>query len=109
MVVGADKKFVSALVVPTFSQLIDWGKEQEIKWSSLEELINHPKVIKKYESIREESNEQFNKIEKIKKIKLIPRLWTEENGELTPTQKLKRRIIVKNFQTDIAEIYQPSL
>ena len=109
MVVGEDKKFVSALIVPSFSQLADWGREQEISFDSVEELIEHPKVIEKYDAIREESNREFNHIEKVKKLKLIPRIWTVDKGELTgekvPTQKLKRRVIRKNFQAEIEGIY----
>ncbi|MEZ4847268.1 MAG: long-chain fatty acid--CoA ligase [Bacteroidia bacterium] len=105
MVVGADQKFVAALVVPNFSQLVDWGRENELSFRSLEELITLPEVIQKYESIRAESNQQFNQIEKIKKIKLLSRNWSEEMGEITSTQKLKRRIIAQNFRDEIEDIY----
>jgi long-chain acyl-CoA synthetase len=106
MVVGADQKFVAALVVPNFSQLVSWGREKELKFHSIEELVNLPEVIQKYEAIRAESNQQFNQIEKIKKIRLISRPWSEEMGELTSTQKLKRRVIKENFQEEIMEIYE---
>ncbi|MCB0851980.1 MAG: long-chain fatty acid--CoA ligase, partial [Bacteroidetes bacterium] len=105
MVVGADQKFVAALIVPNFSQLVDWGRENELSFRSLEELITLPEVIQKYETIRAESNQQFNKIEKIKKVKLLSRNWSEEMGEITSTQKLKRRIIAQNFKDDIEDIY----
>ena len=71
----------------------------------LEELITLPEVIQKYETIRAESNQQFNQIEKIKKIKLLSRNWSEEMGEITSTQKLKRRVIAQNFKDDIEDIY----
>ena len=105
MVVGADQKFVAALIVPNFSQLVDWGRENELSFRSLEEFITLPEVIQKYETIRAESNQQFNQIEKIKKIKLLSRNWSEEMGEITSTQKLKRRVIAQNFKDDIEDIY----
>lgn len=105
MVVGEGKRFVSALIVPAFPVLEQFAKENNIQFSSREELITQPKVIAKYQSIVDELNPNFSHIEQIKKFKLLKSEWTPESGELTPTMKLKRKVINERYSKEIDSIY----
>ena len=110
MVVGEKQKFVSALIVPAEEALKNWCEHKGIPWTSLQEMITHPKVLGKYQKIIDKLNPQFSHIEQIKKFKLVPQQWLpvhedQSESELTPTLKLKRRVIRKKFEKEIAEIY----
>ena len=110
MVVGDKYKFVSALIIPAEEALRDWCDDNEINWTSLGEVICHPKVLKKYQSVIDGFNPQFSHIEQIKKFVLLDAAWepTKTDGtqaELTPTLKLKRRVIIEKFSDTIESIY----
>jgi long-chain acyl-CoA synthetase len=105
MVVGESKKFVSALIVPAFPVLEEWAKENGINISNRETLIQDSKVLNKIQSIIDGLNPNFSHIEQIKKFKLLPREWTTETGELTPTMKLKRKEINRIYSKEIDAIY----
>ena len=105
MVVGESKKFVSALIVPAFETLRNWAKEEGIEFSSNDDLIVNEKVIKKFRAITDEYNPNFSKIEQIKKFKLLAEEWTDTSGELTPTMKIKRKVIRERYKKEIDEIY----
>jgi len=110
MVIGDKQKFVSALIVPAEEALKSYCEKKEIPWTSLEEVIQHKKVLKRYQKIINKYNPEFSHVEQIKKFTLIASPWLpfHENGadaELTPTLKLKRRVIREKFQKEIAAIY----
>ena len=110
MVVGEKQKFVSALIVPAEEALKNWCEHKGIPWTTVHEMISHPKVVGKYQKIIDGLNPQFSHIEQIKKFKLVPYQWLpvhedQSESELTPTLKLKRRVIRKKFEKEIAEIY----
>ena len=106
MVVGEGKKFVSALIVPAFEALKEWAKDEGINiGSSNEEIIENDQVLKKFKEIVEEYNPEFSKIEQIKKFKLLANEWTDTSGELTPTMKIKRKVIRERHEKEINEIY----
>ncbi|MFK8101616.1 MAG: long-chain fatty acid--CoA ligase [Saprospiraceae bacterium] len=110
MVVGEQKKFVSALIVPAEEALKDWCDCNDVTWTSLSEIINHPKVNERYQEIINGCNPSFSHIEQIKKFKLLDGKWepTKEDGsksELTPTMKLKRRVILEKYDKAINDIY----
>jgi len=105
MVVGESKKFVSALIVPAFPYLEAWANENKVNFSSREDLITRGPVIARYEQLVEELNPQFSHIEQLKKIKLLPNEWTVNTKELTPTMKIKRKIISEKYQKEIDEMY----
>ncbi|MBP6048262.1 MAG: long-chain fatty acid--CoA ligase [Chitinophagales bacterium] len=106
MVVGDDqKKFISALIVPSFLQIEAWAKQQGMNFSSNIAMIQDEKInqliqleIKKYNSF-------FGNWEQVKKITLLPEEWTVESGELTPTMKPKRKIINERYQKIIDSMY----
>ncbi len=110
MVVGDKQKFVSALIVPSPDALKNFCKDCSIPWTSFDEVIQSKHVISKYQEIIDKANPDFSHIEQIKKFALLATTWdpNKEDGsdaELTPTLKLKRRVITKKYQNDIAKIY----
>ncbi|WP_291961679.1 AMP-dependent synthetase/ligase [Maribacter sp.] len=110
MVIGDKQKFVSALIVPAVEALKSYCHKKDIIWTSLDDIIKHPKVIKRYQKIIDKYNPEFSHVEQIKKFKLISREWLPVHtdgaaAELTPTLKLKRRVIREKFSTEILDIY----
>ncbi len=105
MVVGEKRKFVSALIQPTFESLQNWCKENGVKWNGAEATIKDPKVVAYYKSVVDKANPNFSKVEQVKKFTLVPNEWGVETGELTPTMKLKRRVILKNYDKEIEAMY----
>lgn len=110
MVIGDKQKFVSALIVPAEEALKNYCAKKEISWTSLNEIIQHKKVLKRYQKIIDKYNPEFSHVEQIKKFKLTASPWLpfHEDGsdaELTPTLKLKRRVIREKFKSEIESIY----
>lgn len=106
MVVGEDQRFVGALIVPDFVHLHQWHQEQGGAELSREELLQQPETLALFEGIVMDFNTRFGKIEKIKQFHLLPQEWTLETGELTPTLKMKRRVISKLYEAEIAGLYR---
>jgi long-chain acyl-CoA synthetase len=105
MVVGEGKNFPSALVVPNFDALKIWCQKHQIPFSSNNEIIKNPKIYDRIWRDIEKYNARFGKWEQIKKVTLMPALWTIDGGELTPTLKLKRKEIHKKYAADIEQLY----
>ena len=105
MVVGAERKFVGALIVPSFATLREWMKEKGINYTTNEDVIHHPKVLELYRGLVESFNQYFNHVEQIKKFELLPREWTIETGEMTPKMSLKRKVVMEKFTNAIERIY----
>jgi len=104
-VIGDRRKYLSALIVPNFEQLMHWASQNGIQTQSKEELVKHPKVIELYENEIQELMSIFARVEQIRKFTLLPSEWTQQTGELTPTMKLKRRVINKKYQDLIEAMY----
>lgn len=105
VIVGADKKFVGALIVPSFPTLREWMREKGISFTTNEDAINNPKVLELYRELVESFNKFFNHVEQVKKFELLPREWSIETGEMTPKMSLKRKIIMEKFKDAIERIY----
>jgi len=105
MVVGSERKFVGALIVPAFSALKDWARANGIPNSSNAELIRQPKVTELYKDLIESFNKYFNHVEQIKKFELLPDEWSIETGEMTPKMSLKRKVLMEKFRPAIERIY----
>lgn len=105
MVVGSERKFVGALIVPSFTTLREWMKEKDIPYTTNEDVIHHPKVLELYRELVESFNQFFNHVEQIKKFELLPREWTIETGEMTPKMSLKRKVVMEKFRDAIERIY----
>ncbi|MBF0397449.1 MAG: long-chain fatty acid--CoA ligase, partial [Desulfobacterales bacterium] len=104
-IIGDRRKFLSALIVPAFPELKAWAEQQGIVYKDLEELTQNEKVIKLYASEIDENTKQFSRVEGIKKFKLLSNEWQQQTGELTPTLKLKRRIVEQKYAKEIESMY----
>jgi len=109
MIVGENQKFCAALIVPEFDFIKKWCEKKSVK-DYISTGMNCSDVIK--ERIEKEIlhyNKGFSHIQQIKKFELVDRDWTIESGELTPTLKLKRKVILKNYEKLIVKIYSEPL
>ena len=106
MVIGADQKMPAAFIQPNFEFLKDWAKRHGIGTATTnEELIANPKVIERIQLEIDAVNEKFGNWEKIKRFELTPDLWTIPAGHLTPTMKLKRKIVMEKYLNLFHKIY----
>jgi len=105
MVLGADQKFVGALIVPSILHLKEWMKQKNIPFTTNIDAINQPQVLQLYKDIIESFNEFFNHVEQIKKFELLPEEWGIDTGEMTPKLSLKRKVIMEKFRQSIEHIY----
>lgn len=110
MVIGEKQKFVSALILPAEEALKDWCLNNAVEWTGMEDAVKNEKVTAEFQRICDGYNPEFSHIEQIKKFKLLTAQWEPMKGdgsdaELTPTLKLKRRVIRDKHQSDIANIY----
>jgi long-chain acyl-CoA synthetase len=105
MIVGAERKFVGALIIPSFNQLKLWMKEQNIFFTTNEAAIKEPKVLSMFKSIVNDSNEKFNHVEQIKKFELLPQEWSIDTGEMTPKMSLKRKVVMEKYKDAVERIY----
>jgi long-chain acyl-CoA synthetase len=105
MVVGSGRKFVGALIVPSFSNLHDWCRKNNVPQLSNTELIKHPKVLDLFKDLVESFNKYFNHVEQIKKFELLPDEWTIDTGELTPKLSLKRKVVMEKYSDVVDRIY----
>lgn len=108
MIVGEDRKFTAALIVPSFNNLRSWAQKRGITATSNEELVKNPDVLDLYKQAVEKYNQFFSHIEQVKKYVLLPKEWTVDAGELTPTLKAKRKVILEKFKKEIDGIYAPA-
>ena len=106
MIVGAEQRFVGALMVPAMPTLKDWMRQNNIPFTTAEAAIAHPKVLALFTELIDSFNKFFNHVEQVKKFELLAQEWTIETGELTPTLKLKRKVIMEKYQAAVQRIYQ---
>jgi long-chain acyl-CoA synthetase len=105
MVVGSDRKFVGALIVPSMPNLKEWMKNNKIIFNGNQDAVAHPAVRKFFKDLVESFNTYFNNVEQVKKFELLPEEWSIDTGELTPTLKLKRKVIMEKYKEEINRIY----
>ncbi len=103
--VGDKLKFISALIAPNFAALEDWAKHHGIHAGSREELVADHRVIAHYAEIVREANSSLANFEAVKRFRVVAEEWTQESGELTPSMKLKRRVITIRYAAAIDELY----
>jgi long-chain acyl-CoA synthetase len=106
MVIGDGERFPAALLVPSFDGLKEWCRIKEIPFTSQDEMLRHPLVVEKFNREVEKANESLAQYERIKKVKVVPGPWTIEGGEMTPTMKLKRKNLMKEYTAEIEAIYR---
>lgn len=100
MVVGADRKFAGALIVPDFAYLRKWAADNKVSFE-----LDNPQIRALYKKTVEQYNQSLNHIEQIKKFELMQHEWTVEGGEMTPTLKLKRKVIMEKYRDAVERIY----
>lgn len=106
MVIGENRKFPSALVVPNFASLKKWCEHKGIPYDSNAQAIQNEKVIEKFQEVIDTFNVEFGKWEQVKRFALLDKEWSIDGGELTPKLSFKRKVITeKNIQT-IEKIYK---
>ncbi|WPQ64574.1 long-chain fatty acid--CoA ligase [Chitinophaga sancti] len=105
MVVGEDRKFTGALIVPSFPQLERWAHKKGIQVSDHAALCRLPEIQILFQQIVEKYNAYFSHIEQVKKFELLPQEWTIANGELSGTLKVKRKVIAQKYAEQIEKIY----
>jgi long-chain acyl-CoA synthetase len=104
-VIGENQKYPAALIVPSYDALQSWCEREGIPYGSPEQAIKNPQVLAKFQSEVDYLNKPFGQWEQVKKFTLMPKVWSVETGELTPTLKLKRRIIDKMYEKEIAAMF----
>ena len=105
IVIGDRRKFITALIVPNFEVLESYAKENDISFSSREELVQKPEIIAFYRNHIDQHSQELATYEQVKQFTLLPALFTQENGEITPTQKMKRKVILQKYDADIDAMY----
>lgn len=105
MVVGEGEKMPAALVQPDFAYLFDWAQENGITISENSDIVLNEKVLAKFQEEVDMANESFAKWEKVKQFRLTPDVWSINDGHLTPTMKLRRKIIKGKYMDLYNNIY----
>jgi long-chain acyl-CoA synthetase len=104
--VGDKHKFASVLISPNLAALEDWAKENGIAAPDHPSLVKDPKVLAEYKRIVGQVNATLAPFENIKRIAVVPDEWSVEGDELTPSMKLKRRVVEKRYAAEIADFYK---
>ncbi|MGC9331314.1 MAG: AMP-dependent synthetase/ligase [Bacteroidales bacterium] len=105
MVIGENEKFASALVSPNFNYLHFYSNKHKIHYRDNAELIQQKQIIQRLQQEINEVNKQLGEHEKIKRFRLVCEEWSPQSGELSPTLKLKRKVILNKYSSIVNEIY----
>lgn len=104
-VIGDRRKYLTALIIPSFEELSKWARKMNIQFSSNKDLIKNEQVISLIDEEIKKYTRQFARVEQIRNFKLLDAEWTQATGELTPTLKVKRNIISKKYAKEIEGMY----
>jgi long-chain acyl-CoA synthetase len=105
LVVGENKQFAAALIVPEFGDMRSWCAREGVSYTTNEEMIAHPQVLARFRKIVDRYNKLLGETEQVKRFKLISYPWSVDTGELTPTLKLRRNFIYNKFAEDIEGLF----
>jgi long-chain acyl-CoA synthetase len=106
VMIGNKRNFPSALVVPNFDNLQKWAREHGVTAASAEDLVRDARVVALYDQTIKELTKDLAQFERIKKIALLPREFSLEAGELTPTLKVKRKVVEQKYKDVIDRLYE---
>jgi len=106
MVIGENQKFTAALIVPDFDYLHAWCHLHNITYRDNKDLVRKRKVVDRYQEEVDKHNQRLGHVQQIKVFRLVCDSWSAETDELSPTLKLKRRVIKKKYESLIKEIYE---
>jgi len=104
-VIGDGRNYLTALIVPAFTALEDWAAKNNIPFSSREELIARKEVQSLFREIVDRRQKDLGRVEQIKKFTLLPREFSQETGEITPTMKVKRKVVSERYADIIESMY----
>ena len=105
MVVGEGEKMPAALIQPNFDMLFSWAESNDITISQKSDIIVNDKVLARLQEEVDLANEDFAKWEKVKQFRLTPDVWSVDDGHLTPTMKLRRKIVKEKYLKLYNDIY----
>ena len=105
-IIGDGRNYIAALIVPRFDLLAELAREKGIAYNNNDDLIRAPEIVSFFNERVERVNQNLARYEQIKRFRLLPLAFSEETGELTPTQKMKRRIIYEKYGREIDGLYQ---
>lgn len=103
--VGDKHKFVSAIISPNFAALEEWARQEGIAFANRADLVAKERVIGRFNEIVRDVNAELANFETVKRFRLVSEEWTQETGELTPSMKLKRRVIMDRYAAAVAALY----
>jgi long-chain acyl-CoA synthetase len=106
VVLGEKHKFPSVLIVPNFPLLEEWARGHKLVFASRQELVAHPEVRAVYEHIVDDLNQNLARYERLKRVLLVGDEFSAENGTLTASMKLRRRVVEERYRTQIEEMYE---
>src|SRR5262249_37393643 len=106
LVYGDRRKFITALVTLSADGLVAFARANSISYSSVEELNHHPLVIKELESVVSRKNQRLSSHEQIKKFLVLDHDFSVERNELTPTLKVKRKVITEKYKKLLDSLYE---
>jgi long-chain acyl-CoA synthetase len=105
VVLGEKRKFPAVLIAPNFPVLEDWARGRELAFASRTELVASPEVRELYEGIVKELNLNLARFEKLKRVLLVADEFSAENGTLTASMKLRRRVVEERYRAQIDDMY----
>ena len=106
IVLGENKQFAAALISPDFAFLKSWCKKHKIEYTTNQEMIEHPLIIKRLQVEIKHYNHSFGDFEQVKRYLLVPDEWTQQIGFLSPTLKIKRNVIEAYYADKIEKLFQ---
>lgn len=107
-VIGEGKKFISILIVPNFAELANYANNQGISFASNDDLVKKPEIVKFYDDKVKTLMQDYARVEQIRAFRLLPKEFSIDAGELTPTLKLKRKVINQKYAETIDDMYKDS-
>jgi len=105
VILGDKHKFPAVLISPHFAPLEDWARNNNISFSSREQLVGDAKVRALYEGIVDQVNQNLARFEKLKRVLLVPDEFTAQNGTLTASMKIRRRTVEERYREQIEKMY----
>jgi long-chain acyl-CoA synthetase len=103
--VGDKHKFISVLISPNFAALEDWARQHGVDTGSRKALVEDTRVVALYGDIVKQANSSLANFETLKRFRVVAEEWTQESGELTPSMKLKRRVLTERYGAVIDQLY----
>ena len=108
VVIGEGKKYLSALIVPNFTELSNYSNKHGISFDSPEDLVKKPEIVSFYNDKLKMLMKDYSRVEQIRRFTILPKEFSIETGELTPTLKIKRKVVSQNFAHEIEGMYKDS-